>query len=287
MILPRDIPKFSRNFRYVGAENYGFVHYIQKHQLFKQEVLFEHNVLIIILEGSKIIKTSHTEYRINPNEAIFIPKNHYVLSEILDINKKQYSSLLFFFPDQLIHNFIAKYHLSFQELTKKREVFLVKTDKILNSLFEGFLALMDGVSQTQLLLLKYEEIFLYLLEDKKNRQKFLDFLSHFSGIQTHRSTDLLPDFYENVTIMAKNAKMHQASFSRKFKKELGLSPKKWLDDKRFERAQFLLEFSSKNITEISQELGFNSPAWFIDRFKKRFGVTPKQYQKSKNLYFVS
>ena len=85
--------------------------------------------------------------------------------------------------------------------------------------------------------------------------------------------------------MAECAKTDQATFSRKFKQAFGLSPKHWLDERRFEKAKFLLEFSNKNINEICAECGFGSPSWFIERFKTRYHCTPKHYQKSKNLYF--
>ena len=52
---------------------------------------------------------------------------------------------------------------------------------------------------------------------------------------------------------------------------------------------FFLNYLSsinKNINQICQECGFSS-SWFIERFKKKYQLTPKQYQKSKNLYFLS
>lgn len=78
-----------------------------------------------------------------------------------------------------------------------------------------------------------------------------------------------------------------ATFSREFKKCFGQSPKKWLDEKRLQKAKVLLEFSKKNVNEIANECAFSSVAWFIERFKEKYNQTPKQYQKSKNLYFLS
>ncbi|EAH9714294.1 helix-turn-helix transcriptional regulator, partial [Campylobacter jejuni] len=48
-----------------------------------------------------------------------------------------------------------------------------------------------------------------------------------------------------------------------------------------------LKFSKKNINEIANECAFSSVAWFIERFKEKYEQTPKQYQKTKNLYFLS
>ncbi|EAL7941295.1 AraC family transcriptional regulator, partial [Campylobacter coli] len=91
----------------------------------------------------------------------------------------------------------------------------------------------------------------------------------------------------NVSEMAEFAKLDFATFSREFKKCFGQSPKKWLDEKRLQKAKVLLEFSKKNVNEIANECAFSSVAWFIERFKEKYNQTPKQYQKSKNLYFLS
>ena len=74
-------------------------------------------------------------------------------------------------------------------------------------------------------------------------------------------------------------------FSKKFKTNFGISPKEWLDNEKFEKAKLLIEFSNKNVTEVCKELKINSVAWFIERFKERYGRTPKQLQKLHNLYF--
>lgn len=50
----------------------------------------------------------------------------------------------------------------------------------------------------------------------------------------------------------------------------------------------MLLFEGKNIQEISYELDFGSPSWFIKRFKVYYGMTPKQFQKlSKSSIFLS
>ncbi len=53
------------------------------------------------------------------------------------------------------------------------------------------------------------------------------------------------------------------------------------------KQRFYLNFLKKNINEIANECAFSSVAWFIERFKEKYEQTPKQYQKTKNLYFLS
>lgn len=291
MQIPRDIIKNIKNFNFIGAKNYGFAHYKQSDKDFiKQEVFMQYNTLIFVLKGSKVIYHTNSHTTIKEKEAIFVPKGKYILSDILDFKDKEYQSLLFFFSDFVLNSFANKYHHLIQSTSKGDEdIFKIQMDSFLCTLFESFIPLTQVANHTSLLSLKYEEIFLYLLQDTKNKARFLGFLNNFLETNTLNlgAFYIQNQEYCNVSDMANDAKMDNASFSRKFKDVLGISPKEWLDNKRFEKACFMLEFSSKNITQISQELGFNSPAWFIERFKKRFGITPKQFQKSKNLYFLS
>jgi AraC-like DNA-binding protein len=46
-------------------------------------------------------------------------------------------------------------------------------------------------------------------------------------------------------------------------------------------AEILREGRNINITELSYTLGFNKPGYFIELFKKKFGVTPRVFGKKK------
>jgi len=50
---------------------------------------------------------------------------------------------------------------------------------------------------------------------------------------------------------------------------------------RIREAKKLLRASSESIQQLSYELGFSSPSYFIDKFKKATGMTPVEYRGSK------
>lgn len=65
-----------------------------------------------------------------------------------------------------------------------------------------------------------------------------------------------------------------------FKKELGVTPHKYLSDKRLQTAADMLTYGyldSNNIAEISQQCGFREPLYFSRVFKKKYGVAPSYY----------
>ncbi len=63
-----------------------------------------------------------------------------------------------------------------------------------------------------------------------------------------------------------------------FKSEMGLSPNDCLQRLRIEKAQTLLRGTSKSVTAIALETGFNSGQYFCTVFRRYIGVTPASYR---------
>lgn len=95
---------------------------------------------------------------------------------------------------------------------------------------------------TPIVSLKFEEIFL---------NKNIYFISFLSGILKEFRLDLSQLFeycgreFLSVNEMSNFAKLDLATFSKEFKKCFGQSPKKWLDEKRLQKAKILFKFSKK------------------------------------------
>lgn len=70
-----------------------------------------------------------------------------------------------------------------------------------------------------------------------------------------------------------------AYFSRLFKKEMGITPKKYILQLRIKRAAELLENTNYKINEISNTVGFEDPLYFSALFSKEMGTAPTQYRK--------
>jgi len=65
-----------------------------------------------------------------------------------------------------------------------------------------------------------------------------------------------------------------ASFKREFQKHYGISPGKWLTQRRLQRAKRFLETSGKSISDITFENGFTNVSHFSRIFKNHFGKSP-------------
>jgi len=86
---------------------------------------------------------------------------------------------------------------------------------------------------------------------------------------------------ENVSAekVAKICHISSSYFSRLFAKETGENFSTYVAKLKVEWAKNMLEETSMNINEISEELGFSESGYFIKIFKKHEGVTPFLYRK--------
>lgn len=87
-----------------------------------------------------------------------------------------------------------------------------------------------------------------------------------------------PDFDVNMFAQAMN--IGRTKLFLKIKGVTGQTPNDFILNIRLKKAQMLLkQADTKTVSEIAYEVGFNSPSYFIKRFRELFGVTPAQYQK--------
>ena len=72
-------------------------------------------------------------------------------------------------------------------------------------------------------------------------------------------------------------RLEKSYFLKKFKRKYKCTPMKYVTMLRIEKAKELLQCSDKNVTQIAEELGYNSIHHFSSQFKRIVGVSPKVY----------
>ncbi len=82
---------------------------------------------------------------------------------------------------------------------------------------------------------------------------------------------------DEISAVAGFSKFH---FSRLFKSYTGFTVIEHINGRRCENAKLLLEDSTKTISQISAECGFESCSYFAKAFQKNFGILPSAYRKS-------
>jgi transcriptional regulator GlxA family with amidase domain len=67
-------------------------------------------------------------------------------------------------------------------------------------------------------------------------------------------------------------------FRHLFKQETGTSPGQYLREVRFRKAEVMLRTTFLSLKEIAEEVGTISVSHFMKDFKKRYGMTPREYR---------
>ena len=86
---------------------------------------------------------------------------------------------------------------------------------------------------------------------------------------------LKPSF--SLSIAASKSFVSEQYFRKLFKKEFGMSPKKYVIESRIKHAEALILTKYYTIQEISEMCGYNDYKHFSTEFKKITGVSPSEY----------
>lgn len=129
----------------------------------------------------------------------------------------------------------------------------------------------------------------------KNREKLREtFLRHpFIGAQSMAMNRSDEEFIQklhlivqeniensefNVESIAEEFNMSRASFYRKIKGVLDLTPNEYIRVERLKKAAQFLRQKNFKVNEICYMVGFNSPSYFSKCFQQQFGVLPKEFE---------
>ena len=83
----------------------------------------------------------------------------------------------------------------------------------------------------------------------------------------------------SVTFLAERANLNPEYFSRLFQEYTGTRPLMYINEKRIERAQYLIVTSQTSYSEIAEQTGFTSLSHFSRTFKNITGISPRAYKK--------
>lgn len=79
--------------------------------------------------------------------------------------------------------------------------------------------------------------------------------------------------------MARRCRMSLRSFHRRFRDAFRVTPRKYLQVKRVEKAQALLRNTSRSVEQVLQAVGVSDVASFRRVFRRELGCTPSEYRR--------
>ena len=130
---------------------------------------------------------------------------------------------------------------------------------------------------------------LYAFHSLEELQSYiLDLLSDVSEEEGQKSSiiqDLLKylewNYQHDITVnelAAHKYFVNPSYLSRLFKAQTGKTFSKYLIELRMKKASEFLKESRLNISDVALCVGYNDVSYFIQTFKKHYGMTPEQYK---------
>lgn len=250
----------------------------------KNKINLTQNTFSFLQEGTKEVITNLKPITIHNSDFLIIKSGHCLMTEKLSPLKNIYRSLLLFFSNEALLEFIRKQNIPNQKPASSAPIQICAYDEFISSFVKSLIGIKELRSELQkkLLQLKFEEIMLYLVHTKGS-----DFLFSLLSNTDNQTGNMIKVVENNrlnkLTIKELSflSNMSLSSFKREFEKHYQDSPSKWFQDQRLEHSAFLLRNHSKRPTELFEEAGYENLSNYIQAFKVKFGTTPKQYQ-SKN-----
>ena len=114
-------------------------------------------------------------------------------------------------------------------------------------------------------------------------------MSHFPKDSSYYSIELKKckayikeHLHENIFVetLAQSLNLSTRYFRKIFTAKYGVSPKEYIENKRWEKATTLLTTTSLTLSQIAEACGLTSAYYFSVRFKQHFGVSPSKYRKT-------
>ncbi len=131
---------------------------------------------------------------------------------------------------------------------------------------------------TQLLKILLEYFFIQLMrEQRMQAEEVLEKPAFLTGEIIAYVSD---NYLEKITLdeLAFLFKTNRATLCKEFKRATGKTVGEFIADKRLEKAKRLIKETDQTFTQIAETLNFDTIHYFTRFFKKKTGLTPKDYR---------
>lgn len=243
----------------------------------RQSYVSMYGISIVIQGQQRIIEDSGTILTVNPGEIGIIRKGLYTVTDILPTGKN-FQSYHIFLSEQALKDALNTYGITTSQ-GDNQTFFKIQAPEILKGYF-GFLQSIQTAPEfaSRIFSLKIKEFFgLLLNENPSIADKLAGILNQPSKnlqgfMEEHYSKPLSIKDYASLTGRS------ESTFRREFKLKYGIAPRKWIINKRMEKAQKLLKGADFSVNEVAMEVGYDNVSHFIKAYKNSFGETPGNHQ---------
>ena len=247
------------------------------------QVKLTKNVVSFVLQGSKKLFVNEDATQISESDVLFISKGNCIMQERAASSHSNYKSLLFFFEDAVISEFLKERSIvieaSAQNEFNPKHIVLVKNEAILQ--FMSRIQEPNMNEQPEQLKKEFKQLLSWCYDNVPGFSNYLAGIIwkakdiRFKKIvESHALSNLS---LEELSFICG---MSLSTFKRRFRMKYGCTPGKWFQLKRLQRAKELLESKKVKASDIYLDFGYENLSNFSAALKNTFGMSPRQLKAS-------
>lgn len=272
------VPAATRQQPQLNAGDIYFVDYSDRGGPFRNRVLFECCAVSFVQEGQKQIYRAAGNTVLRPGHGMLIPEGNSIIAEHCD-TEALYQSFLVFFPGQLGREFMAvKPPVS--AVANEAPYLHFETSAYIRQYVDQMRGLIEAgqVLSAEMATLKVNELLTALYEIDPGILAAIFGGAPKTSLKALIEMHLLqPLTLEELAFLANRS---LSSFKRDFQQAYGLSPQKYIRQRRLELAAAEL-VKGRSANEVYLDYGYQHLANFNTAFKRQFGRTPAEWASRK------
>ncbi len=249
-----------------------------------QRELYEcHYKIIKIIEGSIVISGAGKVINGQENSYLFVNKGEFSKIKMTPAKNGRFELLGMNFTDKFLKTYSQNNFTP--NCTHKNPDIYYKIKE--NILLKGLFASLQIYAENPICLdkkltnLKLEECIRILFLTEKELTSYL--FSHKIDSRKELPEFMNANYMFNAPLerFAEFSGRSLSTFRRDFIKTFGMTPNKWLMDKRLEAAYRKIADEKQKPSDIYWEVGFETLAHFSRKFKEQYHITPSQLKQQK------
>jgi AraC-like DNA-binding protein len=245
--------------------------------------------LCVVAQGRKAVHTNGLEYRYDPFNYFVFNRGMQFQAEILEAGiEKPFMSFVLQIDPTVVRRVAADMRdretTVFRRLSAsapRPDAYVSPMDQNLMGAILRFLRSVDTGADRRVLAPMYlQEIVYRLLQAEQCHHLIESASSEIDSNPVSAAVEYVrAHLDEPVTVneLAEHVCMSSSAFAHLFRESIGVSPYQFVKSVRLERARVLLVEDGCSVSEAARQVGYSSLSHFINEFKRRYGVTPREY----------
>lgn len=262
----------------IVAGEISFVNYRDKGGPFRNRVMFSCYAFSFIQNGQKRIYRAGESRVLSPGHGMLIPEGNSIITEHSD-TAERYNSILVFFPVRIGKAFIAAHKRKITGQPERPPYIHFTTNAYIDEYIRNMKNLIDSqqILSEEMAALKVNELLTAIYEMAPGLLTGIFGSTESITLKVVIENNLFNNL--NLEELAFLANRSLSSFKRDFEKAYGISPQRYIRDRKLEVAcsELIKGISPSN---LYLAYGYENLSNFNTAFKRKYGVTPAAFRQS-------